>query len=629
VSVLEQILPAELGRLRDDAMICPSCHDENHPAATVCFSCGKPMWMVTRGSLVGGRYEVLSVLGHGGMGVVYKAQDRTLDEPVALKVLRPQLAQTHQLATRFHSEIKLARKVRHPNVCAIHEYGEDGPHRYIAMEFIEGVTLRELVRQQGPLPPAEACAAALQVLYGLQAVHDLGIIHCDLKSANIMRDTQGVIRLMDFGLAKVRRADDSAATMTGTLEGTPEYMSPEQVLGNPVDFQSDLYALGIILFELLTGEVPFRGDTLVATMRMQLVGPPPLDGPRAVLLPAPIVPVLRRALAKEPSERYATARGMAKALRVIGTMTTLPETMDAPIRKDRIDVVYAADSVRRAEVLQALVLEMEMGDVPARCGAALTLGRMGPRARVTVPALVKALNDPHPHVAEAAASALRRIAATPTPAPGPLTPALSPVVGSPAVIDLIDMLRHEDASLRRIAVVALGEPRGTGQDAVPELVEVLQDQDEAVRREAARALGRIGGAAAVPSLVVALGDAPDDLVRVSAAEALGQIGRRATVAIPALIAALKHPDDGVCEAAARALVMIGLPAAPALIEAVTDDDGRLRLRAAAVLTEIVASGPPVAAAVAAVPVHAKKSNGHSRSNLTRAASRASLRPRTS
>src|SRR5689334_11086613 len=152
-------------------MICDSCGDDNHLAAVVCFSCGKPLWMLTRGSLVAGRYEVLSLLGHGGMGVVYQAHDRTLDELVALKVVRPQLLLTHQLAIRFHSEIKLARKVRHRNVCAIHEYGEDGPKRYIAMEFVEGVNLRELVRARGPIPQDEACELALQVLYGLQAIH--------------------------------------------------------------------------------------------------------------------------------------------------------------------------------------------------------------------------------------------------------------------------------------------------------------------------------------------------------------------------------------------------------------------------------------------------------------------------
>jgi HEAT repeat protein/predicted Ser/Thr protein kinase len=572
-------------------MICPGCQHENDGPAAVCFNCGKPLWMVTRGSIVGGRYEVLSVLGHGGMGVVYRAQDRILDEPVALKVLRPEVAPTQEAAARFHSEIKLARRVRHRNVCAIHEYGEDGPLRYIAMEFVEGANLREMVRRGGPLPPEEACEVGLQVLDGLGAVHDLGIIHRDLKAANIMRDARGVIRLMDFGLAAVRRTDDSPATMTNSLSGTPEYMSPEQIRGDFGDFQSDIYAVGIILFEIFTGDVPFRGDSLLATMQKQLVEVPPLEGERAAHLPARLVPLLRKALAKDPRERYATARGMATALRLVrGTMAATAVVEAPPVREDWLEHIEKDDDegrADRADVLRALVLKLTTGDVPERCVAAMTLGRMGPRARDTVPALVEALNDPHPHVAESAAAALKRIAGTASPAAGPPTPV--PTAGpveSPALIDLVDMLRHENASLRRMAVVALGETRALGPHAIPGLVEVLEDTDEAVRREAARVLGKIGAVAAVPSLVVALSDAPD-LVRVSAAEALGRIGQRATVAIPALIAALKHADDGVSDAAARALVTMGLPAAPALIEAVTDDDARLRKRAAAVMTEIV------------------------------------------
>lgn len=575
-------------------MICLGCLHDNHPAAAVCFNCGKPLWMLTRGSFVGGRYEVLSVLGHGGMGIVYKAQDRILDEPIALKVLRPEVAPTEELAIRFHSEIKLARRVRHRNVCAIHEYGEEGPLRYIAMEFVGGTNLRELVRTLGPLAPEEAYDVALQVLDGLGAVHDLGIIHRDLKAANIMRDDQGVIRLMDFGLASVRRASEAPATMTINLSGTPEYMSPEQVRGEHGDFQSDIYALGIILFEILTGELPFRGTCLLATMQKQLSEPPPLEGPRAALLPAPLVPVLRKALAKDPLERYATTRGMVKALRLARGTGVPPAVAELPpVREDWLVLAARTDEENRAarsDVLQALVVTLAVGDVPERCVAALTLGRMGPWAKEAVPALVGALNDPHPHVAEAAAAALKRIADAPASADEPTTPVPSSgTVDSPTVIALIDMLRDEDASLRRRAVVALGETRSVGRDAIPELVEVLEDKDEVVRREAARALGKLGAAAAVPSLVVALSDAPDDLVRVSAAEALGRIGRRATVAIPALIAALKHTDDDVRDAAAAALLRIGLPAAPALIEAVTDDEPRLRVRAAALLTDLVSA----------------------------------------
>ena len=137
-------------------MICPGCRHDNHAAAVACFECGKPLWTVTRGTILGGRYEVLSVLGQGGMGMVYKAQDRTLDEPIALKVLRPDVAPTQEMAARFHSEIKLARRVRHRNVCGIHEYGEDGGLRFIAMEFIEGVDLRHVLTRGGAPLPEEA-----------------------------------------------------------------------------------------------------------------------------------------------------------------------------------------------------------------------------------------------------------------------------------------------------------------------------------------------------------------------------------------------------------------------------------------------------------------------------------------
>jgi len=572
-------------------MICSECLYDNHAGAATCFNCGKPPWIVMRNSVVGGRYGVLGVLGNGGMGVVYKAHDRTLDEPVALKVLRPEVV-PQEVALRFHSEIKLARRVRHPNVCAIHEYGEDGSLRYIAMEFVAGRNLRELLANGGPLAPDDACDVALQILYGLGAVHDLGIIHRDLKTANIMRDEQGVIRLMDFGLATLRRSDDSRATMTLSLSGTPEYMSPEQIRGERGDFQSDIYSLGVILFEILTGEVPFRGANVLATMQMQLSQPPPLDGTRPALLPARLVPVLRKALAKEPSERYATARGMATALRLVretiaepalAEMTRPSETAPAPAAaQQRPD----PDRSSSAEGLWALVTRLSSGDVPERCVAALTLGRMGPGAKDAVPALVEALNDPHPHVAEAAGAALKKIAGTPPPAPEPPSVTLPESVEPAPVIDLIDMLRHPDVTLRLIAAEALGETRSEGRQAVPILVEVFEDKDEAVSREAARALGKLGALAAIPSLAAALSDAPG-LVRVSAAEALGKIGPRANVAIPALIAALKHADDGISGAAASALGTMGLWAAPALIEAVSDHDGRLSFRAAAVLTKIV------------------------------------------
>ncbi len=299
-------------------MQCPECQSDVSDGADRCFHCGHTLRSSTtliRGSLIGGRYQVLALLGKGGMGMVYKARDNKLEETVAIKVLRPDLDAAHDLERRFRTEIRLARKVRHRNVCGIHEYGEDGGLRYIAMEFIEGVDLRRVLTEQGPLPPDQAFETCIHVAEGLQAIHEAGIVHRDLKTANLMRDAQGVVRLMDFGIAKqFGEGATAGATATGLIIGTPEYMSPEQARGEKVDQRSDIYALGIVAFEVFTGRVPFRGETPIATIFKHLQEPPLLEGPGAPPLPPSVVPVLRKALAKSADERYASAAEFARAM---------------------------------------------------------------------------------------------------------------------------------------------------------------------------------------------------------------------------------------------------------------------------------------------------------------------------
>jgi len=299
-------------------MICPSCGAANDDAAEVCFTCRAVLSALTQGSVVGGRYEIVSPLGRGGMGAVYRAHDRVLDETVALKVLRGDVASTPEMPKRFRSEIKLARRVAHPNVCRIYEYGEDGPRQYISMELVEGTNLKEILKRRGALPPEEACGLAAQVADGLEAIHRVGIVHRDLKTLNVMIDAHGAAKVMDFGIAKKVGGEGTPASSGSYVVGSPEYMSPEQARGQPVDFRSDIYALGIIVFELFTGRVPFHGDTPVATLLMHLETPPPLEGPAASSIPLSARPVLRKALAKNPPERYASAREMADALRAAG-----------------------------------------------------------------------------------------------------------------------------------------------------------------------------------------------------------------------------------------------------------------------------------------------------------------------
>lgn len=296
-------------------VLCLVCAQDNDDTATSCATCRSPL-PKGEAALIAGRYEIVRPLGRGGMGVVYQAVDHVLEEPVALKVLRRRDPEAETASRRFRSEIKLARRVTHRNVCRIHDYGEDRGLAYISMQYIEGVELRQRIRAEGGLPSGEACAIAVQIADGLQAIHDEGIVHRDLKAANVMIDGQGMARLMDFGIAKVTGGE--SLTATGDIVGTPEYMSPEQIRGDPVDARTDLYALAIILYEMLTGRVPFTADTTVATLMKHLHEEPPLDAAAARAIPVTLVPLLRQALAKKPEERPSSAREIGDALRLTG-----------------------------------------------------------------------------------------------------------------------------------------------------------------------------------------------------------------------------------------------------------------------------------------------------------------------
>jgi serine/threonine protein kinase len=298
-------------------MLCPHCQSPNNNDVDDCTQCGESLYSLTPGSVVGGRYEVLSRLGKGGMGIVYKVRDRELDEILALKVLRSDIAGSPDAKRRFLAEIKLARKVSHKNVCRVHDYGREEDLLYIVMELVEGVDLKQVLRESGPLPPAEALDVAVHLAEALQAIHDEGIIHRDLKTPNVMRDANGIVKLMDFGIAKSQEPSLTGATATGHIVGTPEYMSPEQVRGEKIDGRSDIYALGIVIFELFTGNTPFRGDNTITTLFKQIQDPPPLYGPEAARIPPAVIPIIAKALAKDREERYGSAWEVAEALRAV------------------------------------------------------------------------------------------------------------------------------------------------------------------------------------------------------------------------------------------------------------------------------------------------------------------------
>ncbi len=253
---------------------CPKCKTENPETQKYCGECAAPLSgevqasptktletpaaSLARGILFTGRYEVVEKLGEGGMGKVYRVFDKKLEEEVAMKLLNPEIASDEKTIERFKNELKLARKIAHRNVCRMYDLNEEKETHFITMEYVAGEDLKSRIRREKKISQEETVRIAQQICEGLSEAHKLGVIHRDLKPSNIMIDKAGNARIMDFGIARSLKA--KGITVTGMMVGTPEYMSPEQVEGKDVDQKSDIYSLGVILYEMLTGQVPFTGD---------------------------------------------------------------------------------------------------------------------------------------------------------------------------------------------------------------------------------------------------------------------------------------------------------------------------------------------------------------------------------
>ena len=276
-----------------------------------------------RGEVFGDRYEILGTLGKGGMGVVYRARDRQLDEVVALKLLRPEaLAADPTLIDRFKQEIKLARRITHRNVLRTHDFGEAGSVPYISMEFLEGVTLKDLIRNRGALPLGVGLSIAKQMCHGLGAAHDTGVVHRDIKPQNMLiLPESGELKIMDFGISRRTEVEPgtSGLTTAGTVMGTPDYMPPEQAQGKQADFRSDIYSLAVVFFETFTGKLPFRGDNPMAVVVAHIQQLPPK--PRSVnpKLSPELEVLILKGLAKDPAKRWQTTDELLEALSAIST----------------------------------------------------------------------------------------------------------------------------------------------------------------------------------------------------------------------------------------------------------------------------------------------------------------------
>ncbi len=331
------------------ATLCPTCRTENSETANFCSNCAtvlrqpdsgsgtRPIsdqatltyesrsWDLPTGSIFGGRYQIIEQLGRGGMGRVYRALDTKAREEVAIKLIRPDIAEDKRTLERFVNEIKLAHLISHRNIGKMYHLGEDQGLHYIIMEYVSGEDLKSFIRRSRRLDIATTVAIAKQVCSGLSEAHDAGIVHRDLKPSNIMIDKEGNAKILDFGIA--RAIGVPGFTAEGSVIGTPEYMSPEQVEGKEADRRSDIYSFGVILFEMVTGRLPFAADTpFVVAFKQQSETPP---SPEALnpQTPPELSAIILRCLEKDREKRYQTTEDVCRDLsQVEETIHATPQT---------------------------------------------------------------------------------------------------------------------------------------------------------------------------------------------------------------------------------------------------------------------------------------------------------------
>src|SRR5580704_423320 len=308
-----------------------------------------------------GPYEIGTLLGSGGMGEVYRARDPRLDRSVAIKILPAEFAADSDRLHRFEREARSASALNHPNIVTIYELGQDGPTHYIAMEMVEGKTLRELL-VAGSLPMQKAIEIAAQVAEGLAKAHEAGIAHRDLKPENLMLSQDGFVKILDFGLAKiasVREDVSDAATQSGSgtrpgqVLGTIGYMSPEQASGGRLDIRSDQFSFGLVLYEMVTGKRPFKRGTVAETMVAILREQADPIGALNPEVPAPLCWAIERCLAKDPDKRYVSTQDLARELAAIRDRFSEKPATPAEARPNNIPVQRTRFVGRDKEVAAA------------------------------------------------------------------------------------------------------------------------------------------------------------------------------------------------------------------------------------------------------------------------------------
>lgn len=377
--------------------------------------------MATLDSLVNtqlGQYQIMTKLGQGGMATVFKAHEQSLNRVVALKVLHPSLAENEEYIKRFKREAQSAAKLNHPNIVHIYAIGEDRGYHYFAMELIKGESLADYKRNGKKLDTERILSITRQIAGGLDAAHEAGLVHRDIKPSNIMLLGDGSVKVADFGIAQVS-SGETKLTMDGAVIGTPEYLSPEQCEGHPIDGRSDIYSLGVTLYELLSGKTPYSADTPVGMLMKIVKGEHPPLGSIVPDIPAEIENLVKRMMATKPDQRFQSCRELITAIDAIqpkkATMPPVEPLMTTVNPKTRVQkkkgkgwlalaaVLVLALGVGAAMYFDLIPAPWKKTDEPTRAVSAL--GALNPGQESVSPADAAAADDPSPDEDAAAASA--------------------------------------------------------------------------------------------------------------------------------------------------------------------------------------------------------------------------------
>lgn len=334
---------------------CPECQSDNLDDTLYCCKCAAPLYSseeipvietfetpteeLTRGKTFASRYEIIELLGMGGMCKCYRVEDKKINEEIALKLIKPEIASDKTTIERFSNELKIARKIRHKNVCQMYDLGEEKGRHYITLEYVHGEDLKRLIRKVGSLSVGQVIPIAKQICEGLMEAHRLGVVHRDLKPQNIIVDEEGNARIMDFGIA--RSVEGKGITGEEVMIGTPEYMSPEQAELKEIDQRADIYSLGVILYEMVTGRVPFEGETPLSTVMKHKSEMPKNPRQFNAQLPEGLSHVILRCLEKNRENRYQSASDVRSELERVEKVLPIkgPAKIKKPLFKSLLSVL--------------------------------------------------------------------------------------------------------------------------------------------------------------------------------------------------------------------------------------------------------------------------------------------------